>query len=229
MFLSIISDKFQFHFVFLIALRYVDKTSSLAQIIQFQHNLSEVDTEHIESILKGETNHRVLLLLDGYDEYIYMSGGNRDIDEAIESKVGNCLIILTSRPENKSEQNMLLYNTIKNKMDGEIAIEWLSDEDIEEEGTQTISIQAEKMRLIFMLPLQHSKLNLYGNFFRLIMDYTTRKKFGCNTSDIPNVEQWLSYLGKLSWNALQKDTGQWFLDKVKAKFLSFIVIDFIPM
>ena len=63
-----------------------------------------MDTRHIESILEGETNHKVLLLLDGYDEY--RRGINRDIDEAIESKIGNCLLILTSRLENDSGEKM---------------------------------------------------------------------------------------------------------------------------
>ena len=65
------------------------------------------------------------------------------------------------------------------------------------------------------MSLPNSETKLYGEIFDLIMDRTTLKTFGCKSAEIPNIEQWLSILGKLSWKALQNDTRQLLLDKVK--------------
>ena len=233
-----ISDKLSFHFVFLIQLRYVNKTSSLAQIIKYQHSLRKVKIEHIDSILEGETHHKVLLLLDGYDEY--KRGTNKNIDEAIESKIGNCLLILTSRPGNDSGDRTFVSKKIRNRMDGEIVIEGFSPENIKkcsiqyllsEERSEMFLTQARQTELSALLhvpiillmgctvfisnmSLPNSKTKLYGDIFHLIMDRTTLKTFGCKSGDVPNIDQFLSILGKLSWEALQKDTGQLLLNKV---------------
>ena len=89
----------KFDIVFLIRLRYADKESSLAEVIISQHNrleVMEVQTEKIKDIVKGNTRHKTLLILDGYDEY--KPGLNKDIDDAIEKTVGTCVMVLTSRP-----------------------------------------------------------------------------------------------------------------------------------
>ena len=224
----------------------MDKTSSLTQIIKSQHNLRKVSTEHIESILEGETNHKVLLLLDGYDEY--RRGTNSDIDNAIENKIGNCFLILTSRPGNDSGDKMFVSKKVRNRMDGEIVIEGFSPENIKkcsiqylpsEENSLMFLTQAGETELSALLhvpiillmsctvfisnmSLPHSETKLYGDIFDLIMDRTTLKTFGCKSKDIPNIEQWLSILGKLSWEALQNDTRQLLLNKVdfESQFLN---------
>ena len=61
------------------------------------------------------------LLFDGYDEY--QPGKNKEIDEAIKSGVGNCFLVLTSRPGYVGDE-------IKKKMDYEVTIEGLSVENI---------------------------------------------------------------------------------------------------
>ena len=220
----------------------MDKTSSsLAQIIKSQHNLKKVKTENIVSILEGETNHKVLLLLDGYDEY--KKGTNKDIDDAIENKFGNCFLILTSRPGNDSADKIFVSKQVRNRMDGELVIEGFSPENIEncsiqyllsEDMSEMFLNQARKTELSALLhvpiillmgctvfisnrSLPDSKTKLYGDIFHLIMDRTTMKTFGCKSSDIPNIDQWLSIIGKLSWEALQKDTGQLLLNKVHIK------------
>ena len=69
----------------------MDKTSRLAQLIINQHvYLEDTDPNFITLILKGKTNHNVLLLLDGYDEY--NPGTNQDIDKLVNQGIGNCLI-----------------------------------------------------------------------------------------------------------------------------------------
>ena len=212
--------------------------SSLAEVIKYQHNLDEICTDHIRSVIKGETNHKVLLLLDGYDEY--KNGTNKDIDKAIESKIGNCFLILTSRPGNDSGDRMFISKKIRNRMDGELVIEGFSRKNIEkcsiqylisEETRQKFLNQAVETKLFDLLhvpiillmsctvfisnmSLPHLKTKLYGDIFDLIMDRTTLKTFGCKSSDVPNIEQCLSILGKLSWKALQNDTRQLLLNKV---------------
>ena len=153
-----------------------------------------MQTEHIDSILEGETKHKVLLLLDGYDEY--RRGTNREIDDAIENKIGNCFLILTSRPGNDSGEKMFVSKMVRNRMDGEIVIEGFSPENIakcsiqyllSEEISQIFLTQAEETELSALLhvpiillmsctvfisnmSLPHSKTELYGDIFYLIMD-----------------------------------------------------------
>ena len=116
----------KFDFVFLLRLRYVDKLSSLARLIVAQHDkLKPQDTNDIDTILEGKTNHRVLLLLDGYDEY--KPGMNKDIDRAIEHSIGNCFLILTSRPDLPSGKKHYVSREIRDKMDAEVIIEGFNE------------------------------------------------------------------------------------------------------
>ena len=102
---------------------------SLAEVIKQQHGrLDGIPTSYLEAILHGETNHRVLLMLDGYDEY--KPGTNKDIDRVIESGIGNCFLIITSRPGD------YLKREIRDQMDGEIIIEGFSKEKIVECSTK---------------------------------------------------------------------------------------------
>ena len=87
----------QLDFVFIVRLRYANKSSTLVDLITSQHDkLNHHDVQALISILNGRTNHKVLLLMDGYDEY--EPGTNREVDKAIEMTLGNCLLLLTSRP-----------------------------------------------------------------------------------------------------------------------------------
>ena len=112
----------KFSFVWSIRLKNVDKTSSLANVIKQQHKqLNDVPTEKIQSILQGKTEKKVALLFDGYDEY--QAGRNKEIDEAIVSGVGNCFLVLTSRPG-------YVGDDIRKEMNYEVTIEGLSVENI---------------------------------------------------------------------------------------------------
>ena len=55
--------------------------------------------------------------MDGYDEY--EPGTNREVDKAIEITLGNCLLLLTSRPG-------FLKKPLRDKMDEEIIIQGFS-------------------------------------------------------------------------------------------------------
>ena len=197
------------------------ENQSLVEIIKKQHELpKENSNEFIESILEGRTKHRVLLMLDGYDEY--KPGTNKDIDRAIESTIGNCFLILTSRP------GSYLKERTRDKMDGEIIIEGLSGENIKKvcfkylksdtkctdmleqaqkagiDGLLHVTIILVMTVVVFRekLSLPNSKIGLYEIIFRLAMDRTTLKTFDCKSTDIPNLEYLLYTLGEFSWKAL---------------------------
>ena len=207
---------------------------SLVEIIRKQHGgLKQVTNDYIESLLEGETRHRVLLMLDGYDEY--KPATNDDIDRAIESTIGNCFLILTSRPGD------YLSKSIRDQMDGEIVIEGFSEENIKEcstkyldsrEKSQEMLEQAEEtgikdlLRIPIILvmtvvifsqekSLPKSKTGIYKTIFQLVIDRTTLKTFGCKSEAISNLEDLLHMLGEFSWNALQDDVQQLLLKKVK--------------
>ena len=228
----------RFDFVFLIRLCYVDKLSSLAKLIVAQHGkLRPEDTNRIGDVLEGKTNHRVLLLLDGYDEY--KPGTNAEVDRAIEYSIGNCFLILTSRPDRPSSKEQYLNNSIKSKMDGEVTIEGFNDENIRkcsvqylesEEGATKMISQAKQIGIyeLMKIPIvllmlcviyfEHRSLpktmtRIYKKIFEMIIDRTAIKTFKPGLyADVKDVL--LCDLGELSWNALQKDVQQLLLKKV---------------
>ena len=107
----------KFDFVFHIALKHVKEHSGyIEDIIIAQHSrlkAKKVKPSEIRSILEGDTS-KVLLLIDGHDEY--KTGYNVDIDEAIrKEKFGDIWMILTSL---ETEQ---LYD-VKQYMDAEVEI-----------------------------------------------------------------------------------------------------------
>ena len=222
--------------MFLVRLRYVKAGLSLAKIIQLQHDkLEEVPIEHIQAVLKGKTKHKVLLMLDGYDEYT--RGTNRDIDKAIESTIGNCLLILTSR------SGGYISKAVRDKMDGEIIIEGFSQESIaecsskylgNEELSRKMLEQAKTagIHVLLHIPiilvmtvvvfleeesLPRTKTAIYQTIYRLAMDRTTLRTFGCKSAEIPHLEDLLYTLGEFSWKALQSDVQQLLLQKVGKK------------
>ena len=125
------SELQKFDFVFLVALRTIDSNIPLEEVVIKQHGrfkARKVPKEHIKCILDGSTESKVLLLLDGYDEYT--KGTNTDIDEAITNTIGDCFLIVTSRPGD------YMNKTDQEQMDGEIQIKGLSEESIREYATK---------------------------------------------------------------------------------------------
>ena len=226
-------DAVPFDLVFLIRLKYVKNGQSLVEIIRKQHDgLRGISSKYIQSILEGDTNHKVLLMLDGYDEY--KPGTNDDIDRAIESTIGNCFLILTSRPGD------YLSKSIRDKMDGEIVIEGFSKKNIKvcsinylesEERSRQMLKQAKETGIDVLLhipimlvmtvvvfiqgeSLPKTKTGIYETIFRLTMDRTTLKTFGCKSTNISKISELLYALGELSWDALQNDVQQLLLKQV---------------
>ena len=89
----------QFDFVFHVTLKHVKDNQNIEDIIIKQHpglSGNRVKSSEIKSILVGETNQRVFILLDGYDEY--NPGTNTHIDSAITKQyLRTCWILITSR------------------------------------------------------------------------------------------------------------------------------------
>ena len=113
--------------MFIISLRNVNADKSLAQVIIDQHELDKEDREYIQALLSRKTKQKVLLLLDGYDEYT--AGTNKALDKTIESGVGNCFVILTSRPGTDDSGNKTYVSKeIRDKMDGEVGIDGFNEE-----------------------------------------------------------------------------------------------------
>ena len=131
---------------------------SLAEVIIAEHDqLEKEDVELVQSILKGKTKHKVLLLLDGYDEYT--RGTNKDIDRAIEKTFGKCLIILSSRPVDEKYFNQ----NIRNKMLSEVVIEGFSTENIKNCCLMYLNTE-EECEQFFEEVKKHSTKSLKGEY-----------------------------------------------------------------
>ena len=235
-----------FDFVFLIPLRNVDRNCSLTDIVISEHEqLRNSDTDILTSILNGETNYKVLLLLDGYDEYT--PGTNSDIDKAIDSCVGKCFMILTSRPKHDSneEKTTFVPKNIRNKMDGEVIIEGFSEENIkkcsaryldsEDRSKEMLKMAKESniysllsvpiiLLMVCVLYNEHGKLpksrtEIFWLIFTRAMDRSTLKAFGCKAEELENFNYMLRTLGNFAWEALQNNVRQLLLRKVHILFV----------
>ena len=107
----------KFQFVFHISLKHVKSNASISEIIVAQHpglKANKVKPSEIQSILEEDGNGKVLLLIDGHDEY--KVGKNLDIDNAItKNRLWNCWLILTSRETKQLKE-------LKEYMDAEVEI-----------------------------------------------------------------------------------------------------------
>ena len=112
--------------VFLIRLRKVNRQYSVVTVIKDEHyQVKDADQTLIQRLIEGKTKQKVLLLLDGYDEYT--AGTNQALDKAIESGIGNCFTILTSRPGTDSGDKTYVSKEIRDKMDSKVRIKGLNE------------------------------------------------------------------------------------------------------
>ena len=127
-----------FDFVFHVALKKVKDNSSIEKIIIEQHaglKAEEVKPAEIKSILERDASGKVLLILDGHDEYT--AGRNTDIDKTIvKEKLWNCWVVLTSR---ETEQ----IKDLREYMDTEVEICGFAGENALEYVTKTIGNEKE--------------------------------------------------------------------------------------
>ena len=213
----------QFDFVFLIALRDVDSNVPLEHVVLNQHGrfqAQKVPLIHINQILDGSTNCKVLLLFDGYDEYL--KGTNLDIDNAITNTCGDCFLIVTTRPGDYMDKND------REQMDGEIQIKGLSGESIREYANIYLESEEKCVHLIerahkagiyellripiFLLmvcvlyytteEIPSSRTKIIWKLILMCIDRSALKHLGRKSSEISNLDEMLyllgNYLGRLS-------------------------------
>ena len=221
----------RFDFVFLILMRAIENNISLEALILEQHaELKEnhVTEENIRSILQGPDSSRVLLILDGYDEYC--KGTNTDIDAAIHSEDNDYLLIVTSRPGS-------LNYSFRKQFDEEVKIKGFDEDNFreyvrqhgrsEEDAKKLIVTGAsnELLRVPIILlmscvlheegSIPRRKIDIVQKMYRRILDRSAENYFGRKTEQIENLTNCLYILGKLSWEALQGETRQLLINKVK--------------
>ena len=220
-------------------MRNVDENCSLAQLVVDEHDLEKEDIEMVKSILTGKTKHKVLLLLDGYDEYT--PGTNTELDRAVEKTVGKCLLILTSRPK----EGVNFTQKIRDKMDGEVKIRGFTDENIKKCCSQYLGSEQEadnfleeaekksglygllKVPIILLMTsvlyneddkksLPERKTELYKDLHQFVMDRSTLKphNYGCVSAEVSKLKAKLQTLGQFAWEALQHDIRQLLINKV---------------
>ena len=220
----------QFDFVFLIALKNVSKNIPLEEIILQQHGRMRnmgISKEKIKSFIQEK---KVLILLDGYDEY--RKGTNTDIDNAITDTLGSCFILVTSRPGD------YMKKPDRDQMDRELQITGFSDEAVKECSTKYLENEQrsedfqhkcsqsgirELLRipivLLMLCVLYHANETLpkrkTETVFGIIKMYIKRAKN--RFPQIKDFDKILLKLGKLSWEALQRNTKQLMISKVSKK------------
>ena len=248
----------KFDFVWSVTLKNVNETSSVADIIKQQHEqLKDVPTEKIKSILQGNTEKevKVALLFDGYDEY--QPESNKEIDKVLESGVGNCFLVLTSRPGYVGDE-------IRRKMDYEVTIEGLSVENIKKCSKlymncknksadmlrqaksvgifkpigglfhriffSSCMIDHALLRIPILLlmtcfiyeenhSLSDTRTNILKTLYTLLGQRSAIKISGTAIDEKEAFENTLSKLGKLAWDALERD--ELILERVRVKVLVF--------
>ena len=165
---------------------------------------------------------------------------NEHVDRAIKSTVGKCFLLLTSRPKHDETGKVFLAKQIRKKMDGEEVIEGFSEENIRKCSVQYLGDEekvAQMLReakdkqvypllnvpiLLFIVcvlynenrSLPKSRTKLFHTIYKLIIDRSTMKTFGCKADDLEQLESMLFTLGQFAWEALQNDIGQLLLNRV---------------
>ncbi len=216
-----------FEFAFLLQLCYIDHNRPIELEVIKQHSRLEIRrvlSEDIRAILSGKVGSKVLLLLDGYDEY--RIGVNEDIDAAIRNGLGNCQIIVSSRPGDHLQ-------SIKHLFDAEAKILGFSKENVEKCASQYLgrsesstNLLAQCARnpaitgllhipiiLLMICAIYNTESSIPDSITQLIqtvvhmtISRTTLKLFGKTASEIDNLDVLLCKLGKVAWSALQRQS-----------------------
>ena len=88
--------------------------------------LNRTAQHHLQAILEGKTNRKVLLILDGYDKYIPET--NKNVDKIIEMGLRSGSVIITCC------YGDYLHSQVQNQMDAVVDIEGFAGQKVKEWG-----------------------------------------------------------------------------------------------
>ncbi len=227
----------QFSFVFLILLRHVNDDKSLESILIERYGI-EATVAEMRSVCQGkQPGNPVLYLFDGFDEYKF--GTNSDIDKILVHGKQGSFVIISSRPGD-------FLQSIRRQSDEEISITGFSVENVRKctsmyLGNQRKSAeffaQADQSNLANLLHipiillmacavfrenknLPKRMTQLFEEIIDMLISRTTLKTIGKSAKDIDNLEKLKIALGKLAWHALQRDSKQLLIFKVRFERIS---------
>ena len=244
----------KFEFTFYIELKRVkNNNSSIENIIIQQHcdlEGNNVTPEEIGYILEGKTNSKVLLIVDGHDEY--KIGTNTDVDRIIERrKFADCCLIVTAR-ETECFSNVRDYVDIDLELhgfEGENGVEYVkkmlgSDEDVDrllsqaaknglcaadrQGGYMFYSMLLQMPILMNMIcilfkssvPMPTTKTGIINS---MVETYIKRENIRTRTrTPTGTLNDTLIKLGKLAWNILIQ--GKYTFEKVQESFFRIISV-----
>ena len=119
------------NFVFHIPLKAVKSNDAIEKIIIAQHKGlkgNNVQPDEIRRLLQNYSKQKIVILLDGYDEY--SPGTNHDIDHVVtKDYLWNCTVVVTSRETKELRE-------LRNFMDTEIEIIGFDKEGVEDYATK---------------------------------------------------------------------------------------------
>ena len=182
--------------------------------------------------MAGTIKRRVLLCLDGYDEYT--SGTNEAIDKAISSSNENYNILVTSRPGQYVSRSLIDQMNFQLQLDGfqddeikKCTEDYLGKAEESQEFIQSLNttglkdLKKSPAFLLMLLqlqgkldPLPKKKTDVLWNIIKMCIDRSVRKHFRKSVDEIENLNEMLCNLGELSLNALKKSVTNLVVDKV---------------
>ena len=204
----------------------------MAELVINQMGLNRTAQHHLQAILDGKTNRKVLLILDGYDKYI--PGTNANIDMVVEMRLRSRSVIITCC------YGEYLHRQAQNQMDAVVDIKGFVGQKPNEWGILYLgSTRWEDMRrqyedllhrsIAFHRPIftlmtsviyiekklsLKTETELLCKVLEMILTRASMEFIGCPTSELQDLETGLSILGEMSFKSLQKDVRHHLLDKV---------------
>ena len=171
--------------------------------------LSHASHHHLQSILNGNSKHKVLLILDGYDKYI--PGTNKNIDRVVEFGLSSSSVILTCC------LGKYLSSHVRNQMDAVVALkgfdagktsQWLQlykfqeriatrqdmfqqfSDFVKKSGRFGMPIATLMSTVIFIENKECSKTfsQIVYDVQQLILTRAIQKNFGCPPSELKDLE-----------------------------------------
>ena len=214
----------KFDYLFFISLRNARDRNPIEELIINEHKElhGKVQPEEIKSILNGSIHNKVLIILDGYDEY--KEGTNPFIEKVTNRKaLRNCWLILTSRETehlakfrdimdaemeihgfNKNSINSYIKNIARNKQEAEKL--WFHAVNMKITDLLEVPMVLNMVCSVIISKSERSalttKAEIYETIISMCMNRETLRAKGQKAEQKAN--QTLVRLGELAWQGLQK-------------------------